>query len=72
LFGDKVVVESNGTDTLKYTYDNAGNLVGMNLNGVYKMASSDKPRTYTLTSVDVTVKEYKVLEYSWHVTNQVV
>jgi RHS repeat-associated protein len=33
LFGDKVVVESNGTDTLKYTYDNVGNLVGMNLNG---------------------------------------
>jgi hypothetical protein len=33
LFGDKVIVESNGTDTVEYTYGANGNLLSMNLNG---------------------------------------
>ncbi|MDP4147166.1 MAG: DNRLRE domain-containing protein [Bacillota bacterium] len=34
LNGDKVTYESNGTDKIYYTYDGAGKLVSMNLNGV--------------------------------------
>ena len=33
LNGDKVTLEDNGTDKIYYTYDAAGNLVSMNLNG---------------------------------------
>lgn len=33
LVGDKVTFESNGTDNVYYTYDSAGKLVSMNLNG---------------------------------------
>jgi len=31
--GDKVDFETNSTDNVYYTYDPAGNLVNMNLNG---------------------------------------
>jgi RHS repeat-associated protein len=34
LIGDKVAYESNGTDTIYYTYDSSDNIVSMNLNGV--------------------------------------
>ncbi|SHH28624.1 DNRLRE domain-containing protein [Clostridium grantii] len=34
LQGDKVTFESNGTDSIYYTYDSGDNLVSMNLNGV--------------------------------------
>ncbi|MPW26723.1 DNRLRE domain-containing protein [Alkalibaculum sp. M08DMB] len=33
LSGDKVIRETNGTDTIWYTYDSADNLISMNLNG---------------------------------------
>ncbi|HBW38388.1 RHS repeat-associated core domain-containing protein [Desulfosporosinus sp. BICA1-9] len=33
LNGDKVTLEDNGTDKIYYSYDAAGNLVSMNLNG---------------------------------------
>jgi RHS repeat-associated core domain len=33
LIGDKVTCETNGTDTIYYTYDSTGKLVSMNLNG---------------------------------------
>jgi RHS repeat-associated protein len=32
--GDKVILETNGTDTIHYSYDSSGNLVSMNLNGL--------------------------------------
>ncbi|MCX7903060.1 MAG: RHS repeat-associated core domain-containing protein [Caloramator sp.] len=34
LLGDKVILETNGTDTIHYSYDTQDNLVSMNLNGV--------------------------------------
>jgi len=34
LVGDKVTYETDGTDKTYYTYDSAGNLVSMNLNGI--------------------------------------
>jgi RHS repeat-associated protein len=34
LVGDKVTFETNGTDNIYYTYNAAGDLVSMNLNGV--------------------------------------
>lgn len=34
LVGDQVTYETDGTDKVYYTYDSAGNLVSMNLNGI--------------------------------------
>jgi RHS repeat-associated protein len=34
LVGDKVTYETDGTDTIYYTHDSAGNLVSMNFNGI--------------------------------------
>ncbi|MDO6355966.1 DNRLRE domain-containing protein [Caloramator sp. CAR-1] len=34
LLGDKVILETNGTDTIHYSYDTQDNLVSMNLNNV--------------------------------------
>ncbi|EYE87272.1 hypothetical protein Q428_14180 [Fervidicella metallireducens AeB] len=34
LVGDKVTFESNGTDTIYYSYDSSDNLIAMKLNGV--------------------------------------
>ncbi|WDU83820.1 RHS repeat domain-containing protein [Caloramator sp. Dgby_cultured_2] len=34
LLGDKVILETNGLDTIHYSYDSSDNLVSMNLNGV--------------------------------------
>ncbi|EYE87575.1 hypothetical protein Q428_12455, partial [Fervidicella metallireducens AeB] len=34
LVGDKVTFESNGTDTIYYSYDSSDNLISMKLNGV--------------------------------------
>ncbi|WDU83321.1 RHS repeat-associated core domain-containing protein [Caloramator sp. Dgby_cultured_2] len=34
LLGDKVILETNGLDTIHYSYDTQDNLVSMNLNGV--------------------------------------
>ena len=33
LLGDRVTFESNGTDSIYYTYDAAGDLISLNLNG---------------------------------------
>jgi YD repeat-containing protein len=39
LEGDKVTYETDGTNQIYYTYDSAGKLLSMNLNG------TDKQRT---------------------------